>query len=103
MLFPFAGSLDRFPIGEANLGVHGPKDFLPHFNLGKVDSSTLLSGNGSGVGSPKLKPRSGVEPRLEVPASTGGVSGVGVLLLSSLALPCKPAVEGVSSSSDSDD
>ena len=102
MLFPFVGSLDCFPIGEADPGVRGPEGFLLHFNLGKVDSSTLLSGNGSGVGSPKLKPRSGVEPRLEVPASAGGMSGVRVLLLSSLTLPCKSAVEGESSSSESD-
>ena len=102
MLFPFVESLDHFPIGEANPGVRGPEGFWPHFNPGKIGSSAFLSGDGSEVCSPKLNPRSGVEPRLEVPASAGGVLGVRVLLLSSLALPCKSTVEGESLSSKSD-
>ena len=76
-----------------------------------MDSSGSFSGNASRVGSPKWKPRSGVEPRLEVPAPAGGVSGVmvpsgvlGVWALLSLSLPAFLrifALEGDSSSSES--
>ena len=97
------GSLDHFPMGEADLGVQGSEGFLLHFAPGRVGPSAIFSGDDSGVSSSRLNPRSGVEPRLEVPASAEGILGVRDLLLSSLPLPCIPAVEGRSSSSELDD
>ena len=64
-----------------------------------MGSSGSFSGDASGVGSPKWKPRLGVELRLEVPIPNGGVSGVvvpsgvlGVWALLSLSLSAFPHV-----------
>ena len=109
--FPSTGSFCHFSIGEADPGVCIPEVLLLHFSLGKVGSSGSFSGDASGVGSPKWKPKSGVELRLEVPAPTGGVSGVVVpsgipgvwvlFSLSLLALLCVFMLEGESSSLES--
>ena len=100
---PAKGSLDHFPIGEADPGVWGSEGFRLHFTPGRVGPSAFFSSDDSGVSSSRLKPRSGVEPRLEVPASAEGFSGVRDLLLSSLPLPREPVMEGRSSSSELDD
>ena len=90
-------------MGEADPGVWGSEGFWLHFAPGGVGPSTLFSGDDSRVSSSRLKPKSGVELRLEVLASVEGISGVRDLLLSSLPLPHEPTVEGWSSSSELDD
>ena len=75
------GSFGHFSIGKADPGICIPGAPLPCFNLGSMGSSgSSSSGNISGVGSPRWKPRSGVELRLEVPTPSGG--GLGVVALS---------------------
>ena len=75
--FSLTGSFRCLPIGEADLGVCVPGVPLPCFSLGEKGSSGSSStGNISGVGSPRWKPKSGVEPRLEVPTPGEGKSEV---------------------------
>ena len=97
------GSLDHFPMGEADPGVQGSEGFLLCFTPRRVGPSAVFSGDDSGVSSSKLNPKSRVEPRLEVPASAEGILGVKDLLLSSLPLPREPVTEGRSSSSELED